>query len=1032
VGKISRALAPLVLLLVIAALVEAPASGATRTLTFGPVADTLVRADKPTKGFGTLTTFTADNSPVEHALLRFTVSGVGTDVVTAATLRLFVKNASPMGGSVYRVASQTWSENVNWNNAPVADALPLATAGKAAVGTWMQFNVLPLIAGDGTYSVRIKSTSADGVDYASRENLTTTQRPQLVVTTSTPPDLTAPTVSITSPTEGATVSGSVSLAANANDANGVTSVSFFADGSLVGTDASAPYTATWDSTAVSNGPHSITATARDPAGNVGSATAVGVTVSNFHDTTAPTVSITAPTEGTTVSGQTQIEANASDDVGVTSVTFSVDGSTVGTDTTSPYSTSWDTTAATNGPHTVSATAVDAATNTGAATDVHVTVDNGTDGTPPTVPGNLAATATGATKVSLSWQASSDASGVSSYEIQRNGAVIDSVTSPGYLDTGLSPGTPYNYAVRAIDPLGNRSDPATASATTDPLQTSFTFAAAGDHGANGKTALSLAALDTSPAEFYLAVGDMDYDETPTDAAWCDYVHQHLPTKGPSFPFEVVTGNHEDDFGPNGDIRNFAACLPDKLNSTPEPGSQYGVNYSFDYPAEAPLARFIMISPNLTVGGVDYDFKPGTAHYTWLANTIDDAHADGIPWVIVGFHFPCLTAGNYSCGTGPALSNLLMQKHVDLVLHGHEHTYQRGKQLALDPVTCPSIAASGYNPGCVVDDGFDGVYPKGAGTVDVVAGTFGRPLYNVFRSDPEGPYFTKLDGTTHGFVQYTVTASQLTASFVPTDGGPFSDSFTIASGATASADRTPPSKPANVVADTSVPGRISLSWSPSTDDVALDSYAVFRDGTYVATTTAPTFTDPSVTSGQTYTYTVTAYDSAFNPSATSDPVTATAIAANTLTFAPEADASIYSGSPTANFGTSSRLETDNSPVKHFLIRFTVSGVGSQQVTSAKLRLACVDASPRGGDITLAASNDWAENTVTWNAAPAAGTTISSLGAVAAGNTYQFDLSSVIHGDGTYTFRVTTPNADGADFTSRDGAIGSRPQLVLTVAP
>jgi hypothetical protein len=97
VGKISRALAPLVLLLVIAALVEAPASGATRTLTFGPVADTLVRADKPTKGFGTLTTFTADNSPVEHALLRFTVSGVGTDVVTAATLRLFENNDSPMG-----------------------------------------------------------------------------------------------------------------------------------------------------------------------------------------------------------------------------------------------------------------------------------------------------------------------------------------------------------------------------------------------------------------------------------------------------------------------------------------------------------------------------------------------------------------------------------------------------------------------------------------------------------------------------------------------------------------------------------------------------------------------------------------------------------------------------------------------------------------------------------------------------------------------------------------------------------------------
>ena len=716
---------------------------------------------------------------------------------------------------------------------------------------------------------------------------------------------------------------------------------------------------------------------------------------------------------------------------MSSVTFTVDGSSVGTDTTAPYAVTWDTTAAANGAHTVAASATDAATNVGVAPDVHVSVDNQVDATPPTVPGNLVATAAGATRVNLTWQASTDASGVASYEIRRDGAVLATVTSPGYADTGLTPQTTYGYEVRAIDPSGNRSDPATASATTGALQTSFTFAAAGDHGANAKTAASLASLDASPAEFYLAVGDMDYDETPTDAAWCDYVHQHLPTKGASFPFEVVTGNHEDDFGANGDIRNFAACLPDKLNSTAEPGSQYGVNYSFDYPADSPLARIIMISPNLTVGGTTYDFKPGTSHYTWLANTIDDAHADGIPWVIVAYHFPCLTAGNYSCGTGPALTNLLVQKHVDLVLHGHEHTYQRGKQLALDPTTCPSIAASGYNPACVVDDGLDGVYPKGAGTVDVVAGMFGRPLYNVPRTDPEAPYFTRLDGTRHGFVQYTVTADRLTAQFVPSDPGTFTDSFTIASGATPSADRTAPSKPTNLAADTSVPGRITLTWSPSTDDVGLDSYAVFRDGVYVATTTSPTLTDPSVTSGQSYTYTVAAYDTAFNPSATSDPLLVSAAAASTLTFAPDADASIYAGSPTTNYGTSTRLETDNSPVKHFLIRFTVSGIGSKQVTSANLRLACVDASPRGGDISLAASTPWDESTVTWNTAPAAGTTISSLGAVAAGTTYQFDVSSAIHGDGTYTFRVTTPNADGADFTSRDGPIGSRPQLVVTVA-
>jgi hypothetical protein len=1030
VGKFARVLALTLPISLLAAFLVSPAAGAGKTLTFGPVADTAIRSDKPTRSYGTATTLGADNAPIQHSLLRFTVSGVGTDVVTAAALRLFVTDASPVGGSVSRVASQTWPENATWATAPAADPSALATVGRATVGTWMTFNVLPLVRGDGTYSVRLTSTSNDGVDYASRE-ATAAQRPQLVVTTAPPPDTTPPTVALTAPGDGSTVSGQVSVGASASDAGGVTSVSFAVDGTTIGTDTTAPYTATWNSTSATNASHTLTASARDTIGNTATSSAVTVTVANAADGSPPTVSVTSPAAGSTVAGSVQITASAADDVGVTAVSFSVDGTTVGSDTTSPYGVAWDSTSSSNGPHAVTAKATDAAGNTAMSDAVGVSVDNATDRTPPSMPGNLTATVNGATKVTLAWTASTDTSGVASYEVSRNGSVIGSVPTPGYVDRQIAPGTNATYTVTAIDPSGNRSDPATVAAGTPAIPTSFTFAAAGDHGANARSTASLAALDASPASFYLALGDMDYDEAPTDTAWCDYVHQHLPTKGPSFPFEVLTGNHEDDVGANGRILNHAACLPDQLDATPGPGSQYGVEYSFDYPSAAPLARFIMISPELTVGGTTYHYTPGTAHYAWLANTIDAAHAAGIPWVIVGMHFPCLTAGNYQCASGNALMNLLVSKHVDLVLNGHEHAYQRSKQLALDPSTCPSIASVGYNPACVADDGLDGVYPKGTGTVDVIAGTFGRPLYNVNRTDPEGPYFAKLDGTSNGFVQYTLDASQLTAAFVHS-GGALSDGFTIRSGATASADRSPPTQPTNLAADVSVPGRVSLAWTASTDDAAIGNYAVFRDGVPVATTTSPAFTDPSVASGQTYTYTVSAYDTAFNPSAISAPVTATVGAAATLTFAPEADASLYSGSPTVNYGGSTKLETDNSPVKHFLIRFTVTGVGTKQVTGASLRLTCIDPSPHGGDVTVAASNVWTEGTVTWNTAPAPGSIVSSVGAVVVGNAYTFDLSSAIHGDGTYTLRVTTTNADGADFTSREGAIGSRPQLVVNVSP
>ena len=97
----------------------------------------------------------------------------------------------------------------------------------------------------------------------------------------TPPgDSTPPTTSISSPAGGATVSGTVTVAATAVDDVGVTRVELFVDGSLAGTDTSSPYAIGWNTTAVANGGHSLQTRAYDAAGNVGSSAAVGVTVSN--------------------------------------------------------------------------------------------------------------------------------------------------------------------------------------------------------------------------------------------------------------------------------------------------------------------------------------------------------------------------------------------------------------------------------------------------------------------------------------------------------------------------------------------------------------------------------------------------------------------------------------------------------------------------------------------------------------------------------------------------------------------------------
>jgi hypothetical protein len=211
-------------------------------------------------------------------------------------------------------------------------------------------------------------------------------------------DATAPTVSLTAPAAGASVSGSVTVSANASDNVGVVGVQFKVDGVNFGTeDPGAPFSRVWDSLTASNGTHTLTAVARDAAGNTTTSTARTVTVSNGGgDSQAPTVSLTAPASGATVSGSISLTATASDNVGVVGVQFRVDGVNTGTeDTSSPYSRSWDTATATNGAHSLTAVARDAAGNTTTSAARTVTVSNGGGDTQaPTV--SLTAPANGAT------------------------------------------------------------------------------------------------------------------------------------------------------------------------------------------------------------------------------------------------------------------------------------------------------------------------------------------------------------------------------------------------------------------------------------------------------------------------------------------------------------------------------------------------------------------------------------------------------------------------------------------------------------
>ena len=273
-------------------------------------------------------------------------------------------------------------------------------------------------------------------------------------------------------------------------------------------------------------------------------------------------------------------------------------------------------------------------------------------------------------------------------------------------------------------------------------------------------------------FFFAIGDLSYVAGSQETAWCNFVKN---TVGSTYPFELIAGNHEDD-GPDGQINNFAACLPHRLTTLT---GTYAKQYYFDYPAANPTARFINISPDLNLDGSTWDYSAGSARYNWTASAIDAAHAAGIKWVIVSMHKYCIsmtTAGG--CEVSSDLMNLLIDKEVDLYFQGHDHAYARGKQLA-HRTGCSTVPDGSFDADCIADAGSP--YSAGAGTVIVTSGAGGQSINSVNTSDPEAGYFASWMGSnanpTYGFLKVTVTSTSLSAQWVRGAGGSYADSFII---------------------------------------------------------------------------------------------------------------------------------------------------------------------------------------------------------------------------------------------------------------
>jgi galactose oxidase-like protein/Big-like domain-containing protein/IPT/TIG domain-containing protein/3-keto-disaccharide hydrolase/Kelch motif protein len=261
----------------------------------------------------------------------FAGSGSWTDYTVQAKFQLFSGNNYP-GGLRGRVdlatgaAYAAWIYPANstiklfrttgWNIDSPGLAL-IAQAGVPAISANV-FHTLQMtfsgakitIALDGASIIQVSdpnlSSGAIALDVSNQH----IQFDDVLVTT-TPVDTIPPTVSLTSPANGATVTGTISVAASAADNTGVAGVQFLLDGASLGAEVTtAPYTFSWNTTASSNGAHVLSARARDMSGNTATAGNIAVTVSNVVAPTLTGVALSPATISLPPGGTQQLSFTA--------------------------------------------------------------------------------------------------------------------------------------------------------------------------------------------------------------------------------------------------------------------------------------------------------------------------------------------------------------------------------------------------------------------------------------------------------------------------------------------------------------------------------------------------------------------------------------------------------------------------------------------------------------------------------------------------------------------------------------------------
>ena len=352
---------------------------------------------------------------------------------------------------------------------------------------------------------------------------------------------------------------------------------------------------------------------------------------------------------------------------------------------------------------------------------------------------------------------------------------------------------------------------------------FTVAAAGD-GAGGDSAAT-------------AVTSLMASQNPNLALYLGDVYE----KGTSTEFDNWYGPALSSNPFFGQLRDIT--MPTVGNHEYENGSAPGY---FDYWDNVP--HYYSVNRNgwhiisLDANSAFGQTAVGTPQYTWLQN---DLQANTQPCTLAFFHEPRFNIGDEGASTYlDPIWSLMASKGVDLVVNGHDHSYQRWTAM----------------------DGNGN--PSPTGVTEIINGAGGHALGAFPSSDTR---VVSKDETHFGALMLGLNSAGASYRFVRV-GGTVGDSGSVKCNAS-TADQVSPGTPTQLVATGTYKTKIDLTWKAATDNVGVTGYRIFRDGTLLDTIGAQeSYSDTTVTPGSTHSYTVRALDAAGNVSSASAPATA----------------------------------------------------------------------------------------------------------------------------------------------------------------